>query len=655
MAINPSKLLRLKPIRATITASSLRGLSAPVKPKITASQISSSSVVANKQVLEIQNSLVEIVNILKAQNKFLKDTSEKTRKTEEAKRRADVEENLEKRTGVLSKAAEKILSPVKSLLDKIIDFILAVFIGRALIKLIRWFSDPQNKTKIRSLFRFLGDHWPKLLALYLRFGTGLGRFIGGLSSLLIRGTLRIAQAAAGLAARAGLKGAGKVAGFLGGRYGKALAVGLEVGTTVAGTMALSKGIENFAGLNNIDTKVPKFAGGGLARFKNLFGFFGGGPGHVSGQKGVDKIPAMLSDGEFVMSRGAVQKYGVGTLEAMNAAGGGTNRPKIVNGTAYAAGGGFLSFNPLEKLLRIGSSTPREGERYGPPVPPFDSRAYTSALTSSASKLMNQQWSYASQGGDPRVGCAPAINEVYRKAGLSIPWSSVKRINYVPDIYQSLSKSFVKITEPKRNPGDIVIWKDSGYPAGSGKDPYGHIGIVMPGGKIANNSSTKGTFTNLNTPNDARSWWPHTKELLYFRHPKVHQSLIGEKQTKPEKNQPSSQSRQSRSSPSILQRLASVFMPPARADGARFSGGPAPNTTSRPSTPMVISASTAKSRNASKTSVSPPMNFMPEVVYEVEQPRQKVATGASGNPRVPSFSVSYAGGNAEKNATIYGIG
>ena len=50
---------------------------------------------------------------------------------------------------------------------------------------------------------------------------------------------------------------------------------------------------------------------------------------------------MLTDGEFVMSRGAVQKYGVGQLEAMNAAGGGTNVPKVMNGTVYAAGGGFM--------------------------------------------------------------------------------------------------------------------------------------------------------------------------------------------------------------------------------------------------------------------------------------------------------------------------
>jgi hypothetical protein len=70
-----------------------------------------------------------------------------------------------------------------------------------------------------------------------------------------------------------------------------------------------------------------------------------GSGFVSGEKGVDKVPAMLTDGEFVMSTGAVQKYGVDTLEGMNAAGGGTNKPKIMNGTTYAAGGGMIGDVP----------------------------------------------------------------------------------------------------------------------------------------------------------------------------------------------------------------------------------------------------------------------------------------------------------------------
>ena len=50
---------------------------------------------------------------------------------------------------------------------------------------------------------------------------------------------------------------------------------------------------------------------------------------------------MLTAGEFVMSKGAVQKYGVDTLKEMNASGGGTNQPKVIQNKLYAQGGGYI--------------------------------------------------------------------------------------------------------------------------------------------------------------------------------------------------------------------------------------------------------------------------------------------------------------------------
>ena len=59
-------------------------------------------------------------------------------------------------------------------------------------------------------------------------------------------------------------------------------------------------------------------------------------GKVPGSGNTDTVPAMLTPGEFVMSKDAVQKWGVNTLEGMNAAGGGTNRPTLMGG--YNEGG-----------------------------------------------------------------------------------------------------------------------------------------------------------------------------------------------------------------------------------------------------------------------------------------------------------------------------
>ena len=60
-------------------------------------------------------------------------------------------------------------------------------------------------------------------------------------------------------------------------------------------------------------------------------------GKVPGSGTGDTVPAMLTPGEFVMSKGAVDQIGTDKLMAMNAAGGGTNQPKLMK----FAGGGMV--------------------------------------------------------------------------------------------------------------------------------------------------------------------------------------------------------------------------------------------------------------------------------------------------------------------------
>jgi hypothetical protein len=89
-----------------------------------------------------------------------------------------------------------------------------------------------------------------------------------------------------------------------------------------------------------------------------YGFFGeikpkemNKGGTVPGSGNTDTVPAMLTPGEFVMSKGAVQQYGVGTLESMNAAAGGTNKPTIMGG--YSGGGEVTPYSYLnEQGLKV---------------------------------------------------------------------------------------------------------------------------------------------------------------------------------------------------------------------------------------------------------------------------------------------------------------
>ena len=284
--------------------------------------------------------------------------------------------------------------------------LLLLQLARFLNKFIDWFSDPDNRSKIQSIIRFLGDNWPKLLSAYIIFGTGLGKFSRFIVKVLARGAVRLAAATAGLLAKLfGSRALGKFSRFFGKR-GKLISAGIEAVTTVIAFKALedsfTKGLgpeENASIDNDIPTQgyqggglvqpilllngggqalnplnpLGILAGGGIGGIGSL-GMLTGGPlgmllaqyadkkrkdnsvklsepspvtlevpssGEVDGPGGIDKVPAMLTDGEFVMSRGAVQKYGVGQLEAMNASGGGTNVPKIMNGTVFAKDGGYM--------------------------------------------------------------------------------------------------------------------------------------------------------------------------------------------------------------------------------------------------------------------------------------------------------------------------
>jgi hypothetical protein len=295
-------------------------------------------------LIRISKTLDSILRTLTNINKENRKRIDKERKDSESRRRGGREKDLEsKRFDGITKALSVITKPFQSIWDRIVQFITNVVLGRIVLKLLDWFADPNNQGKINSIIRFFGDHWPTLLALYLRFGTGIGRFVGKLTGFLIKGAIKLGALTARLLASAGLKRFGAAASFLGGPRGKLLGAGLSLAATVGGTLALGKGIESLAGGDKQEAAVPQFSGGGwnkgFASAKNFFGNMFSGL--VKGPKGRDKVPAMLTDGEFVMSAGAVRKFGIDTFESMNAAGGGTNIPQISDGMTFAEGGGYI--------------------------------------------------------------------------------------------------------------------------------------------------------------------------------------------------------------------------------------------------------------------------------------------------------------------------
>lgn len=326
---NSKKITSLKNISA-LQGPQIRGTN--IGAKLPGGSVQS----VDKNITAITDSVSSIAEILAGRKKLADDTTAYERKKSEREKRALAESKLEKRFDGLKRAAEKILSPVKSILDKIIDFLVTVLLGRAVYKLIEWWGDPKNEGKVKSIIKFLTDWGPALLGGFILFGTRFGKGVRILTRIALSGIAKLAKSIPVLLR------------FARGNPRTALAAtaGAYAATQLAGR-AFSGGNENTQGLFGGGVVIPRFSGGGFnfgSLFSGIGNFFSG---LVSGERGIDKIPAMLTHGEFIMSAGAVQKYGVDTLEAMNAAGGGTNKPKMMSGTVYAQGGGLIGDIPID--------------------------------------------------------------------------------------------------------------------------------------------------------------------------------------------------------------------------------------------------------------------------------------------------------------------
>jgi len=336
---------------------------------------------------DISKSLTRIIQLLTLQNTQVVKESDQERRNQENARRKRIELGLENTFAAVKSTAQAVVAPVKNILDQIIQFFVTLFLGKALLNLIDWFANKDNRDKVRSIARFLRDWWPSLVAGYILFGTGFGRVVRSIAATSIRAVALLGSVAFKLAAAIAnafrLKKAGSALSALGGGGRGLKGILVKLAQLGAGAGIAYGGYKLYQGMVGGETggapqlQIPQLPGiptaqafgGGFIDFKTMLAATGGQvdsklgiftqffksggfaallngfPGIVSGPKGIDKVPAMLTDGEFVMSRGAVNKFGVGLLEAMNAAGGGTNRPKVVYERIHAAGGGYIGEDP----------------------------------------------------------------------------------------------------------------------------------------------------------------------------------------------------------------------------------------------------------------------------------------------------------------------
>tara|TARA_B100000427_G_scaffold296538_1_gene276312 strand:- start:1293 stop:2750 length:1458 start_codon:yes stop_codon:yes gene_type:complete len=297
-------------------------------------------------VQAIAASVDSIIGILQGQAAAQQDAAEDARVAGEEKEGKGREKGLETKvfTG-LKKVGEKIMKPVKSLWDKLLNFITTVLLGRALVKFLEWFGKPGNQEKIMSLFKFLKDWWPAIVAGLIAFASPLLGPVGviaGVVALLMWGVPKIID----------------VAKYIGGLTGKIFAFlkGGPKGDNKVDTTTTPSGMSRKeARHGKIKDDTPTELEQGEQKQQQEIGQVAepvaemASGGQVPGSGNKDTVPAMLTPGEFVMSKGAVSKWGAGTLASMNAAGGGTNRPTMM----FSGGGSVLQSTTSNFNIRGG--------------------------------------------------------------------------------------------------------------------------------------------------------------------------------------------------------------------------------------------------------------------------------------------------------------
>lgn len=264
-------------------------------------------------IIDIKKTLSSIVETLEAQEKFEVETFRKLRLQQENEKRRKRENLLEKSsrklTSFVQSVTDRVVAPVKNFFMRIVQFFVTLFFGRFIVKFLQFLSNPKNINIVIGIADFIENNF-NLILLALGAGvTALGIFSAKL--LGISGILR-------------------------------LATGLNIGGGILGRglgmrgMAMQRaGVRGKAGVTANLSGMPlgsRFGNTPKIKYYNTFMFNKGGL--VPGAGNQDTVPAMLTPGEVVISKPAVEKYGASNLLRLNENVGKKNKPRINNNRFY---------------------------------------------------------------------------------------------------------------------------------------------------------------------------------------------------------------------------------------------------------------------------------------------------------------------------------
>ena len=310
--IDPDKLIQRRTYKAPAKFSSQSFRAPSIKP--TPSRKLDADKLAPTETIQVGKDFLdkidELIQVIKEDNELEKDRQDALDKEKARERRQTRENRIEvgKIFSGFTKGFKRVTGQFNDIINTVIRFLAFTVLGGLVKFLFDFLRNPKNKNflkevqkfftvtlpqkfqeakqKLGEVIKFFEETVPKIQAFAQNFQQLLARFpfLGNLFATP-------QQQRQGLPSAPGT-------------------------TTKPGGFTLPN-----VGPGGIPMFVPMFAAGGL-----MMGM------------GTDTVPAMLTPGEFVMSRGAVSMFGVDTMMAMNKAGGGTNRPKFGIVPGYSGGG-----------------------------------------------------------------------------------------------------------------------------------------------------------------------------------------------------------------------------------------------------------------------------------------------------------------------------
>ena len=297
----------------------------------------------DKKITDITLLVTSISETLKAQEKLDLDILKYERERTERRRRRKRERNMEKKKkpfGIFQGAVDSITRPIKSMLDSVLGYLFNIITGKFVLGLIDFFGNPKNVDRLLSIFKFLNNNLPLI-------ATTVGVLATTIAGIL--GLMAVKFIPALIASTLGMIKANPLAGLL----------ALGSGIAITSLMNTGGGDEPTGDQPNMGKGLIPIQQFNNQSSQTNFELSGGGK--VPGGGDRDTVPAKLTPGEFVMSKGAVEKYGSNTLAAMNAAGGGTNVPILnVGGERIAFSGGGEATRGMLNIKsnpKVGNITP----------------------------------------------------------------------------------------------------------------------------------------------------------------------------------------------------------------------------------------------------------------------------------------------------------